>query len=48
MIFITILFNKDMIKYYNIYDDENKDIQMVLLQQMKHIICLARERKKCI
>ena len=48
MISIIILFNKDMIKYYNIYDDENKDIQMVLLQQMKHIIFLARERKKCI
>ena len=48
MISITILLNKDMIKNYNIYDDENKNIQMVLLQQMKHIIFLARERKKFI
>ena len=48
MISITILLNKDMIKNYNIYDDENKDIQMVLLQQMKHIIFLAKVRKESI
>ena len=50
MISIIILFNKDMIKYYNIYDDENKDIQMVLLQQMKHITCifLVKVRKEFI
>ena len=38
MISITFLLNKDMINNYNIYGDENKDIQMGCLQQMKHII----------
>ena len=42
---VSIVLNNDMIKNYNIYGDENKDIQMVFLQQMKHIIYLGRVRK---